>query len=239
MFNNKALTRKYFNCLAISVCLFSSTSFAVSISDAGDGKCISGDCVNGQGIMAFYVNGDKYEGEWKNGKPDGNGILTFKNGDMYSGDWKNGKADGAGRLHFYENGGNIIQGGEWKNGKLNGKGAEMYNGKGVKMYEGYEYEGEWKENHKEGQGTISYVNGVKYKGEWKKDKPNGQGTMIYENGNKYEGELRNGKPNGQGTMTYKNGSKYEGEWKEGKWVSGQGEFTQNGMKVKVYGADGS
>ena len=34
----------------------------------------------GKGIM-FYINGDRYEGDFKNDKPDGKGIYYFKNGD--------------------------------------------------------------------------------------------------------------------------------------------------------------
>ena len=54
-----------------------------------EGKCISGDCVNGQGIFT-YSNGEKYEGEWKDGEKNGQGTYTFPNGDKYVGEYKDG-----------------------------------------------------------------------------------------------------------------------------------------------------
>ena len=35
-------------------------------------------------------NKNKYDGEWKHGKPDGKGTMTHKNGDIYIGEFKNG-----------------------------------------------------------------------------------------------------------------------------------------------------
>ena len=42
-------------------------------------ECISGDCINGRGT--FYSEyGDKYVGEWKDGKKHGKGICIWKYG---------------------------------------------------------------------------------------------------------------------------------------------------------------
>ncbi len=46
--------------------------------------CISGDCVNGYGTF-IWASGDKYVGEWKDGKPDGKGKKTYKNGKIEEG----------------------------------------------------------------------------------------------------------------------------------------------------------
>ena len=45
----------------------------------------------------------------------------------------------------------------------------------------------------------------KYEGEYKDDKRNRQGTHTWANGNKYVGEFKDGKQHGQGTYTYANG----------------------------------
>ena len=51
---------------------------------------------HGQGTRTF-TNGDKYVGEWKNGKENGNGKRnspdgsTFSAGRKYEGEWKDGK----------------------------------------------------------------------------------------------------------------------------------------------------
>ena len=43
-----------------------------------------------------YANGDKYDGEWKDNKKDGKGILSCANGDKYDGNWANDKRNGEG-----------------------------------------------------------------------------------------------------------------------------------------------
>ena len=38
-----------------------------------------------------YANGDKYVGEYKDGKLHGQGTFTYANGDKWVGEWKDGK----------------------------------------------------------------------------------------------------------------------------------------------------
>ena len=40
----------------------------------------------------------KYDGDWKDGKENGQGTLTWSNGSKYEGEWKNGKRTGHGTL---------------------------------------------------------------------------------------------------------------------------------------------
>ena len=46
--------------------------------------------------------------------------------------------------------------------------------------EGYasQYEGEWKNDQRNGLGTFTYSNGDKYQSEWKNDNMDGQGTYL-------------------------------------------------------------
>ena len=46
--------------------------------------------MDGQGIYTF-INGDKYEGKFIDGKFDGQGTYTYSNGDKYVGIWIDGK----------------------------------------------------------------------------------------------------------------------------------------------------
>lgn len=39
---------------------------------------------HGRGVDIFY-NGDRYNGEYKNGKPNGKGIYTWSNGSFFEG----------------------------------------------------------------------------------------------------------------------------------------------------------
>ena len=45
-------------------------------------------------------NGHKYEGEWKDGVPHGNGNLTRSDEEIYIGQFRNGKRDGEGTCKF-------------------------------------------------------------------------------------------------------------------------------------------
>ena len=52
----------------------------------------------------LYNNGDKYKGEWKNGKKNGIGVTISKDGNkIEEGAYKDGKKDGL-WIFFYENG---------------------------------------------------------------------------------------------------------------------------------------
>ena len=73
---------------------------------------------NGQGIIT-YTDGREYVGEWSGGTWNGQGKYTFKDGFGYEGEWKNGTENGMGYL-TYPNGDKYI--GQFKNGKMmNGK----------------------------------------------------------------------------------------------------------------------
>ncbi len=77
--------------------------------------------------------------------------------------------------------------GDVKNGKPNGLGK--YNLPGSLM----NYNGEWKDGLKNGQGTYTYASGSMYQGEFKDNKQHGQGTLTWINGAKRVGEFRKGK----------------------------------------------
>lgn len=66
--------------------------------------------------------------------------------------------------------------------------------------------------------TKTYPNGAKYAGEWKDDKRNGQGTMAYPNGATYVGEWKDNKYNGQGTFTSPDGRILKGRFNNGEFI---------------------
>ena len=43
-----------------------------------------------------HANGDIYQGEWKNGKANGEGVFVDTNGSMYKGQWLNDVYHGTG-----------------------------------------------------------------------------------------------------------------------------------------------
>ena len=67
---------------------------------------------------------------------------------------------------------------------------------------------------------MTYPNLDMYFGQWKENRKDGNGTMRYINGDVYEGEFKKGKMHGKGTFTYAAGDVLTstGEWKDGKKV---------------------
>ena len=127
--------------------------------------CSSGWWDNCQGT-ATYANGDKYVGEFKDGKRNGQGTYTLASGDKYVGEYKDGKRNGQGTYTFAD-GDKYV--GEFKDDKRDGHGTVTY-------AKAEKYVGEFKDDKRNGPGTATYANGMKYVGEFKDGKRNGRGT---------------------------------------------------------------
>ena len=113
--------------------------------------------------------------------------------------------------------GGAVYTGEWKNDLKNGKGTMVWDDKS-------KYEGDWKDGMRHGKGTFYYTNGDKYVGDWKDDVQDGKGIYYFQNGERYEGDYANGERTGRGIYTYPNGDKYVGHFLNGQ-QEGQGTFT--------------
>ncbi len=81
--------------------------------------------------MAKLTNGDRYEGDWKDGKEHGRGVEVRANGNRYEGDWKGGKPQGRG-VFVFANGDECE--GDWREGTLVGTGTGRKNGQLKKCY---------------------------------------------------------------------------------------------------------
>lgn len=79
--------------------------------------------------------------------------------------------------------------------------------------EGFVYEGETANLAREGCGRLISADGDCYEGKWKANEPDGQGTYeAYHPRQKFTGVWSNGFLNGKGRATYDDGSVYEGEF---------------------------
>ncbi|MCS2618500.1 hypothetical protein NXW11_11185 [Bacteroides thetaiotaomicron] len=175
-----------------------------------------------------YPNGDRYEGEWKDGVPNGNGKMTYASGGIYIGNWLSGNKHGEGKM-TYANGdcyeGNWSYNNKQGNGKMTYTSGDIYignwasdnkHGNGKTTYaNGDCYEGNWNLGKRKGIGTMTYANGNCYKGNWEDGHYDDNGIMKYANGDVYEGEWKLEKPSGIGRMAYANGDIYEGSWRMG------------------------
>lgn len=88
---------------------------------------------------------------------------------------------------------------------------------GREVYDnGTEYEGEWRDNKRDGSGKLFFPNGDIFDGLWEKDKRHGEGKITFANGDVFEGTWRDRYDNATiyGTMTYINGDVYKGFWDE-------------------------
>ena len=71
-------------------------------------------CATGIGEYT-YGDGSRYEGEFLNGLPHGQGICFYANGDKYTGDWYKHKPNGRGKMEYQS--GDILDG-RWYNGEF-------------------------------------------------------------------------------------------------------------------------
>ena len=168
------------------------------------------DLREGKGTL-IKKKGDKYYGIWKNDKLEENVEIKFSNGDEYYGNLKYEKKFGKGKYIYKDL--DIIYIGNWENDKKNGFGRLIYKNKvidlefdltKVKEYEIFErYEGNFKDDFFEGEGTFYYKDGKIINGIFKNNEPI-QGKINYPNEDIYEGFLsKKGLKQGRGFL-YKN-----------------------------------
>ena len=195
--------------------------------------CIQGNCKNRYGTF-IWSNGFKFVGYFKKRKPYDGDLYIFRGEKTIFRSIVAGIKIPFGRVDIKDIGtisGNFINGeiikgkfkssdgyndyeGEFKDDKFNGQGS-------LTSKNGSKYVGGFKNGKYEGQGTLTSKNGDKYVGGFKDDKFYGQGSLTSKNGDRYVGEFKNDKYEGQGTSTSQNGDEYVGGFKDGK-KSGQG-----------------
>ena len=158
------------SCFLLLSLFWCGTAFAQSNLPACKGSDASrwSNCVG----TFTHANGERYVGEFKDGKYNGQGTLTTANGDIYAGEWKDDRRNGQGTYTFVS-GYKYVS--EFKDDKANGQGT-------LTFANGDKYVGELKDYMRNGQGTLTTANGDIYVGEWKDDRRSGQGTRYASNG---------------------------------------------------------
>ncbi|MCB1179117.1 MAG: hypothetical protein KDK36_16140 [Leptospiraceae bacterium] len=178
-------------------------------SGYSDAKCVSGNCINGNGILEFedgmkiecnkFING-KFNGICKVSKNDGSwNESVCKNGEfLYP-------------IRVYARDGWLCEG-KWYEEK-----PGMVT---CKNDDGREYKGLQLKSRFHGNGEMIFSDGGKYSGNWDQGYPHGKGTFIWSNKEKYVGDWKNGKQDGLGTL-YDADEKIinKGKWSKGEFVS--------------------
>lgn len=207
-------------------------------------QCVSGDCVNGFGVMKF-TDGGTYEGSFKDGVLDGFGYYYYPDGGSYTGEFKNNQIQGFGAI-FSADGSHYI--GAIKNGKQHGIGIfENSEGSWAYNWENGEAKTEILQvvdpnnppnctgNCVNGYGRITNADGSflqavfknsnayygkivtstsNYAGGLKNNTYDGYGILVTVSG-QYSGYFKNGKKHGKGITVDANNTKTAGDWVEG------------------------
>ncbi len=186
---------------------------------------------NGKGVH-IWATGDKYEGDWFEFLKHGYGTDFFANGDKYIGQYRYGKPWGRGR---YEWSSGAVYEGEFEEGHKHGKGRWEKKQMMKDDQTGQEaevlvlYEGEYRNDVKDGFGEYRWASGNVYKGYYNKDKRHYYGEMFWNDGSIYKGEWYEGVQHGYGKMIFATG-----EIKEGFFDNGVFKFEGNESQIKAF-----
>jgi hypothetical protein len=95
----------------------------------------------------------------------GTGTYSSANGNKYFGQWKDGKANGFGIFYFSQNNSQFFESyeGNWLDNKKHGEGT-------LAWIFGDRYEGEFINDEAEGRGTYYWADGRKYVGQFKSNR---------------------------------------------------------------------
>ncbi len=146
-----------------------------------------------------WASGNKYVGEFKDGKANGQGTYTWANGDKYVGEWKDNKLHGQGTFTF-ANGNKYV--GEYKDNNMHGQGVETHHQ--------YQYVGQFKDSMYHGQGTWTVSEDFTHYID--------QNEINSKKGDRYVGEWAHGLIQGSGIYYHADGRVEEGYWKGFKLV---------------------
>lgn len=167
-----------------------------------------------------FVNGDWYEGEWKNGLMHGYGTFTSqKHQSRYEGMWACGLHHGYGITSDAHS--ITTYSGNWERGKRHGHGTLEEQG-GL-------YSGSFCDNALHGYGVFHFSNGSKYKGDFTNNEFTGKGIFINADGDRIDGKWVNGVQDGQPCrVIYANGHVYQGTLRD-NMKDGSGSFSSPGF----------
>lgn len=181
--------------------------FGLYLSGFAAAQCKSGNCENGKGVMDF--GWCRYDGEFRNGKPDGHGTMKYDDY-TYTGHFTDGIEDGEGVLSYPD--GHTEKVRYIKGSKVDGP---------IKIDSA-----DYKPIDPQDPGCIS-GNCI-----------TGFGTYQFPSGNKYVGHFKDRKREGQGTAYMADGDQFTGTWHDNEKVSGTYTFATGPAYTGTYDAQG-
>ncbi len=195
--------------------------------------------------VVSFPNGDRYEGEFRNGLMHGWGVYVSKLGDRYEGTFENDLRNGPGTQTTTSGErftGTFVSGIRHGLGSLTQSDGSRYagdfrndliNGRGVMVYpDGSKYVGDFMNGRKHGKGVIRFSNGDVYEGEFRSDLRTGKGEYRFADGSRYTGDFMDGVRHGQGHYRAADGAQYIGPFRNGR-MHGEGvRVYSGGQRVK-------
>lgn len=136
-----------------------------------DGSTLKSGFINGEiGDYGVYrgANGERYDGDLKDGIPHGDGLYVSENGEVYEGSFVDGRRSGQGELLLPD--GTVIKA-EFEDDELNGFGKAVFP-------DGGSYEGQLKDDMATGEGIYRAPDGTIYKGKFISNRPDGKFTVT-------------------------------------------------------------
>lgn len=191
----------------------SSTAKLRKAAEASGGGKYVGDHREGEGGEEIrhghgkftYPSGDRYEGQWVDGKAQGHGVFVSRLS-RYEGNWDADLKHGDGTETFDDK---SVYTGQFKQGYRHGRGVLTWT-------DGSSYDGGWANNNMDGHGIFTWRNGHTYTGRWHDNYMNGEGRYTWPDGTFYEGQYVNNLKEGEGVFMNKDGEQVVCMWSRGK-----------------------
>jgi uncharacterized caspase-like protein len=176
-----------------------------------DGSVYNGDLRNGQpnGSGEYVgIKGYRYRGNFVNGRQDGKGKAHWPDGWTYDGEFANERPNGIGTIRFPS--GDVYEG-QVKDGTPDGRGKLVAKSRDI-------YDGEFRNGQRHGVGELKFPDGGAYKGNFVNGVMVGQGQYRMPNGDVYEGRFKAGRYDGAGKLPMSSGDSYVGEFENGLYA---------------------
>lgn len=132
---------------------------------------------NGKGVLTF-VNGEVYDGYFKDDMKHGKALLKYPSGNYYEGEWVGDKKQGTGVMHWAAQ----EYTGAWHNNLPHGFGTLVWLDDDKEKNIKNRYQGEWVQGQRHGYGVFYYANGSIYEGFWKHNLKDGQAVFTSHEG---------------------------------------------------------